>query len=132
MATNGTDVLLLVNDSLDADTPTIVGGQRDLSISEATETIDVSDKANREQAVIGGRYSSELTLDALWLAADDAFIELENRMRDGDPVTLRTTVGGTNDEEATGVVTAIDRSYPDQGASVVSCTVGITGAWAAL
>jgi hypothetical protein len=126
MATNGTAVLLWANVSA---TPTLIGGQRDLSISEATETIDFSTKGAREQVVQGGRYSSEVTLDALWIAADAAYGELLARLRDGELVTIRTKVSAANDEEATGIVTSVDRSYPDQGASVVSVTIAISGSW---
>lgn len=125
---NGTDWLLWVEI---ATVPTVLAMQRDISISESNETIDFSTKDQREQVIQGGRYSSEVTLEALFIPSDAAYLELRARVRSGAVLQVRTKNDGANDEEANCVVTSLDRSYPDQGASVVSATLAISGAWSA-
>lgn len=125
---NGTDWLLWVEI---IGVPTLLAAQRDLNISEANETIDFSTKDQREMVLQGGRYSSEITMDAAFIPTDAAYLELRALVRSGAIATVRTKNAGANDEEATCIVTGLDRSYPDQGASVVSLTLAVTGAWAA-
>ena len=125
---NGTDWLLWANVSA---VPTLLAAQRDLSISENTEPIDFSTKDSRNMVAQGGRYSSEIVMEAAYVPSDAAYGELLARVRDGATATIRTKNAGVNDEEATVVVTSVERNYPDQGASSVSITMLVTGAWAA-
>ena len=79
--------------------------------------------------VQGGRYSSEITMDAAYIPGDAAYERLQTLMRSGDLATIRTKNDGVNDEEAQVVVTGLDRSFPDQGVSIASVTLQVTGAW---
>ncbi len=125
---NGTNWLLWVEVSA---VPTLLAAQRDLNISEATETIDFSTKDQREQVLQGGRYSSEISMDAAYIPGDAAYEELQTLMRSGAEAVIRTKNAGVNDEEANVIVTGLDRSFPDQGASIASITLAVTGAWSA-
>ena len=121
MATNGSDVLIYV---YIAGTPTPVGSQREASIEETTEEIDISTKDSRAKRVIPGRYSSTISLDSLYVPTDSAYGALKTAMRDGTPVVVST---GT--EYASAIVTSLSESYPDQDTATVSIGLSVNGAW---
>src|SRR4030042_4056480 len=95
MAMNGTDLLLLVNTGV---SPIVqyeaVGSQRDAPIDEATATIDVSSKDSRAQRVLPGRYSSTISLDALYVPSDQAFMALKAANRDGEMILIAREEAG--------------------------------------
>ena len=75
---NGTDVLVLVNTGTN-ESPvwTAVGSQRDCSFEETNEEIDMSSEDGRAKRVIAGRYASTLSLDALYVPDDTAYLDLK-------------------------------------------------------
>lgn len=123
MAISGTSVLLYVGTNL-------VGSQRDLKREETTDEIDVSSKTGRAKRVLAGRYSSTLSLDALYVPTDTAYQALKEAMRDGDDVTVTIYEGGAATETASAIITSLSESFPDQDASVVSVGLTIDGEWA--
>jgi len=64
---NGTDILILVEGNL-------LGSQRDVTIEETTESIDMSSKDGRARRVIPGRYASTLSLDEVYVPDDTAYL----------------------------------------------------------
>jgi TP901-1 family phage major tail protein len=127
---NGTDFLLLVNTG----TPTVpaytvVGSQRDASIDETTEAIDVSSKDSRAGRVLPGRYGSTLSLDALYVPDDAAYQALVTANRDGELILVAKQVGGVVTETANALVTSISASFPDQGEATISVSLTIDGEW---
>ena len=131
MAMNGTDVLLLVN------TGTVlvpvyeaVGSQRDVTFDEATEEIDVSSKDSRAKRVLPGRYSSGLSLDALYVATDAAYQALRDAMRNGELILVAKEDDGVTLETADALITSLSEGFPDQGEGTISCALTIDGFWA--
>lgn len=131
MAKNGTDVLLLVNTGT-AQQPayTVVGSQRNLSREETTEEIDVSSKASRAKRVLAGRYASSLSLEALYVPSDDAYLALKDAMRNGELIKVRMQDDGVAAEEADALITSMSEEYPDQAEATISCDLTIDGEWA--
>lgn len=130
MAMNGTDVLLLANTGTGGTpTYTVVGSQRDATIDEQSETIDVSSKDARAQRVLPGRYSATLSLDALYVPNNAAYLALVKANRDGDPILIAKEVAGEVIETALAVVTSISESFPDQGEATISIGLTIDGMW---
>jgi TP901-1 family phage major tail protein len=131
MAKNGADVLLLVNTGTDqAPTYTVVGSQRNLSRQEANEEIDVSSKASRARRVLAGRYSSSLSLEALYVPSDQAYLALRDAMRNGDLIKIRIEDDSVAVEEADALITSMSEEYPDQAECTISCDLTIDGEWA--
>ena len=133
MAMNGTDVLLLVNTG----TPTVpvyeaVGSQRDVTFDEATEEIDVSSKDSRAKRVLPGRYSSSLSLDALYVWTDDGYHALRDAMRDGELILVAREDDSTTIETGDALITSLSESFPDQGEGVISISMTIDGFWTEL
>lgn len=128
MSRVGTDVTLY---ALVGAVQTMVGYQRDVTFTENTAAIDVSSKEERFQRVLGGRYSSEITLDALYVFDDDAYLALVTAMRSGDLIAIeRTEVNGLAAPlTADALVTSISSRFPDQAESTISITLVIDGAW---
>lgn len=125
MAMNGTDVLILIEGE-------VVGSQRNVTISETTGEIDVSSKEGRAMRVLPGRYGSTITLDALYVPDDTAYLSLQSAMRNGTFVTVRVSEDAVEVEEAEAIVTALNRAAPDQDAATANCTLRVDGDWVAV
>lgn len=133
MAMNGADVLLYVNTGTDlAPNYEVIGSQRDFTLNETTAEIDVSSKDQREMRVLPGRYGSTITLGALYVPTDNAYLTLLSAMRNGTAITVRISEEGADVEEADAIVTALNRAGPDQDAATISVTLRIDGAWTTL
>jgi predicted secreted protein len=133
MAMNGADVLLYVNTGTDlAPNYEVIGSQRDFTLNETTAEIDVSSKDQREMRVLPGRYDSTITLGALYVPTDNAYLTLLSAMRNGTAITVRISEEGADVEEADAIVTALNRAGPDQDATTISVTLRIDGAWTTL
>jgi len=124
MAMNGTDILIYIDGDL-------VGSQRDCSWEETTEEIDVSSKDSRAMAVLPGRYGCTISLDALYVPDDTAYLALQTAMRDGTEVEVWRVEDSVVEESADAIVTSLARSAPDQGEATVSCSLRIDGEWSA-
>lgn len=130
MAMNGTDVLLLVNTGTDlVPSYEAVGSQRDVSFEETTEEIDVSSKDSRQKRVLPGRYGASLTLDALYVPTNAAFVALQAANRDGELILVAKEVDNVTIETATALITSMSGSFPDQGEATISISLTIDGGW---
>jgi predicted secreted protein len=130
---NGTDLLILANTG----TPEVpvyaaVGCQRDATIDEATATIDVSCKDSRAQRVLPGRYSSTLSLDALYVPDDAAYLALQTANRDGELILVAKEIAGVVTETASAKIDTMSESFPDQGEATISISLTIDGFWEAV
>jgi TP901-1 family phage major tail protein len=127
---NGTDLLLLVN----VGTPTVpvyqaVGSQRDVSIDEATATIDVSSKDSRAQRVLPGRYSSSISMEALFVPSDAAYQALKDANRNGDMIMVAREESGVVTETVDAKIDTMSESYPDQAEATISIAMTVDGFW---
>jgi len=133
MAMNGTDVLLLVNTG----TPSlpvyeVVGSQRDVTFEEATEEIDVSSKDSRAKRVLPGRYSSSLSLDALYVPTNADYQALKDAMRNGDLILVARQEDNVTLETADALITGLSEAFPDQGEATISVSLTVDGFWVEL
>jgi len=130
---NGADVLLRVNTGT-YDTPawTTVGSQTNVTFDQTTDPVDISSKNSRSRKLLGGRYSASVTLDALFVPSAADFAALQACMRDGSLMKIRRRYSGTDTEQADGIVASLSEAYPDQEGATVSCTLEISGDWAAV
>lgn len=131
MGKNGSDILLLVNTGTDVEPAYMaVGSQRNFSREEATEEIDVSSKDSRAKRVLGGRYSSSISLEGLYVPTDQGYLALRDAMRNGTLIKVRVQDEGTPVEEADALITSLSEEYPDQAEATISCELVIDGEWA--
>lgn len=130
MGFNGTDLLILANTGT-AQSPTYeaVGCQRDCTIDEASETIDYSCKDNRERAVGHGRYSSDISLDALYVPDNASYLALKNSLRDGTMILVAREEEDVVVETVEAQVNSLSEIFPDQGEATVSMSMAVNGAW---
>lgn len=133
MAMNGSDVLVLVNTgTTSVPVYEAVGSQRDVTFDEATEEIDVSSKDSRAKRVLPGRYSSSLSLDALYVWSDAGYQALREAMRDGELILVARQDNGVTLETADALITSLSENFPDQGEGTISVAMSIDGFWAEL
>lgn len=130
MGFNGTDLLLLANTGTPS-VPTyeVVGCQRDASIDETNAVIDYSCKDQREQRSGAGRYSSTISLDALYVPSDTAYAALKAALRAGDLILVAREEEGVVTETADVVIDSMSQSFPDQGEATISISMTLDGAW---
>jgi predicted secreted protein len=130
---NGSDILVLINTGTPA-VPVyeVLGSQRDVTFDEATEEIDVSSKDSRAKRVLPGRYSSGLSLDALYVPTDAAYLSLRDAMRDGEMILVARQDDGVTTETADVVITSLSEAFPDQGEGTISISLTIDGFWTEL
>jgi TP901-1 family phage major tail protein len=129
---NGTNVLLLANTGTDsAPVYAPVGSQRDATIDENTEAIDYSSKDARERRVGPGRYTSSISMDALYVPNNNAYTALKNAMRNGTLIKIAIEESEAVTETADAVISTMSSSYPDQGEATISISLDIDGAWLA-
>lgn len=130
MAMNVADVLLLVNTGTPgAPMYEVVGSQRDLSVGETTEEIDVSSKDGRAKRVLAGRYGSTFTMDALYVPDNAAYQALRTANRNGELILIAVEEEGVVIETANALITDMTRTYPDQDGATISVAVTIDGEW---
>lgn len=122
MAMNGTDILI----AIDGD---IVGSQRDVSFDESTAEIDTSSKESRAMRVLPGRYDAAISLDALYVPTDAAYLALRAAMRNGTFVDVWRVEVGVITEHADAIVTKLSEKAPDQAETTVSISLRIDGEW---
>lgn len=133
MALNGADVLILVNTgTLGTPVWTVVGSQRDLSLSEGVASIDASSKASPNEVVQGGRYSAKISFGALYVPGDAAYTRLRSDFRARTLVQVRVRESGTDIEKADALITKLDKNAPDQGETTVSIDLTVSGGWTVL
>lgn len=133
MGMNGSSFLLLVNTGTDeAPAYEAVGCQRDATIEETSQSIDMSCKNQREEIVIPGRYASTLSLDAVYVPDDASYIKLRNAVRNGEMILVAAEENDEVIETALANVESLSRSYPDQDGATVSISMKISGAWEAV
>jgi TP901-1 family phage major tail protein len=130
MAISGTDVLLLVNTG----TPSVpayeaVAGQTNVKIDEARSEIDISSKDSDNKRVLPGRYSSNLTLDALYISSDDGYAALKAAIRDGTLILVAVQEDGETIETADALITSLSKNHPDQDKSTFTASLTVDGAW---
>lgn len=130
MGVNGSDILLLVNTGT-AEVPVYeaVGSQRDVTIEETTEVIDFSSKDGRAKRVGAGRYGSTLSLDALYVPTNDAYLALKAAKRAGELILVAVQDDGVVEETANALITNMSRSFPDQGDATISIALEVDGEW---
>jgi len=127
---NGADVLLLVNLGTEDDpTWAIVGSQRDATFDESTAEMDLSSKDSRVRRLGPGRYSATVSLDALYVPTDEAFLALRDAMRLGNLIQIQREESEAALEYAYAVVTGLSQGMPDQEAATVSVDLAIDGEW---
>jgi predicted secreted protein len=124
---NGSDILLGVE--LEGGTFQALAGQRNLSRSETTGTIDTSSKLDDSERFIAGRHSSTLSFDGLWSPNTDSFQRLVDARRNREIIVCRIFLDGDAYEECDGFITSLDTSWPDNDAATYSAQFQVSGAW---
>lgn len=124
MAMNGTDVLLRVDG-------VIVGSQRGVTFAENSAEIDTSSKESRAMRVLPGRYDATVSLEALYVPTDTAYLALQTANRNGDFVTIIRQEEGATLESASAIVTGMEGDFPDQEAGTIAVELRVDGEWTA-
>lgn len=122
---NGSDILITIGGM-------VVGSQRDATIDESSDVVDISSKESRARRILPGRYSSTLSLDALYVPDSVSYTAIKTAMREGTLVNVAVMDNNINIKSASGYVTSLSEEYPDQGEATVSITIEIDGEWTEL
>jgi TP901-1 family phage major tail protein len=113
MATRGVDVLIYVNTGSETNpTWTAIGGQRNATLTETVETIDISTKDSEWQEFEYALGTWTLSCDGIYLDNDVALEKLISALRSRAKVKVRTKEGETFTQEGLALVTSVERAAP--------------------
>lgn len=127
---NGASVLLLVNTGTDeSPTYTAVGSQRGMTREETVDEIDTSSKDTGSRRVVGGRYGSTLSLDAVYVPDDTAYLALKTAFRAKELILVRIEEEDVETEEADCLITGMSSDYPDNDVATISVDLTVDGDW---
>lgn len=128
MAVRGVDVLIYVNTGTDtAPVWTVVGGQRNATLSEEAETIDVTTKNSAAQEFEYGQYNWKISCDGVYIKDDAAYVALRNAIRQKQKVKVRIKEGDTYTAEGLALVTSNELEAPYDDAATYSVELQGTG-----
>lgn len=114
----GVDILIFINTGTE-ETPvwTAAGGQRNATLSETSEAMDVTtkDTGNGAYEYEYGLYGWSISADGVYVPNDVAFQFLKTAMRTRQKVKVRIQEEGTYTEEGIALVTSreVDAPYDD-------------------
>lgn len=130
MSKKGVDILLLSNTGT-AETPefTPVGGQRGVTINEANDTFETTNKLSPERAreFETSFYTWTSSADGVHVAGEAAYESLKSAVRSGEKILIQIDDGGTI-EQGFAFVTSRDLEAPYDGESTYSVELQGTGA----
>lgn len=118
----GVDIIVLVNTGDDAEPVwTPVGGQRNATLSESTDTVETTHK-------LTGRYKTydyshadwTISADGLYIDSDTGYQALVTALREQELVKVRWQEGGTATFEGDALVTSRDLEGPYDGEATYS------------
>jgi len=126
--TRGVDILIFVNTGTDQSPIwTVVGGQRNATLHEEAETIDVTAKDSQAQEFEYGPYTWTISCDGIYIKDDEAYIALRNALRQRQKVKVRVKEGETYTAEGLALVTSNDLEAPYNDAATYSLELQGTG-----
>lgn len=137
---NGAIVVLKVNTlGTGGEGFVLIGGQGNLSVSESTSEIDVSDKlSGRLGERVAGRAAAQISVDLNFNRTDEGQSYLKDKYRARELVEFLVfdrdtpdTLAGTDVEKATGLITSLDEEHPDQDRSTMSLEISMNNDWEA-
>jgi len=131
----GVDILIMIDKDSLASTPTGVaewvaaGGQRNATISETSEALDVTTKdggAGSYQYEYG-LYGWSISADGIYAPSEEAFSLLKQAMRQRKKVKVRISEAGTAKEEGEALITSLDTEAPYDDSATYSMEFQGTG-----
>ncbi|GAB6171992.1 hypothetical protein JCM15765_14700 [Paradesulfitobacterium aromaticivorans] len=130
----GVDILLMANTGTDgAPVWTAVGGQRNATLTEESDTIDVTSKDSVGVSEFDyGLYSWSISADGLYIPNEAAYLALKNAMRNKAKIKVRIRENGTDEEEGYALVTSRELDAPYEGEATYSLELQGTGALTSL
>lgn len=119
----GVDILIYVDTGTEgAPTWTLVGGQRNATLHEETESIDVTakDTAGGAKDFEYGDYTWTISCDGVYIKDDTGYQALRNAIRQKKKVKVRVKTGDTYTEEGLALVMSNDLEAPYDDAATYS------------
>jgi hypothetical protein len=129
---NGTDMLVSVQQPAGTGPYIVVGSQRGVNVDEKTAKIDVSSKLSRNEISLPGRYSAQMSLDAIYIPSHSGFLAMQTAMRAGNYVRVQKVQLGVPLEYANCVITSLSEDFPDQSAALIKATFDVSDGWTVL
>jgi len=131
----GVDILIMIDKDSLASTPTGVaewvaaGGQRNATISEKNEALDVTTKDGGAGAYEYeyGLYGWSISADGVYSPSQEAFTLLKKAMRSRKKIKVRVSEAGSPTEEGEAIITSFDTEAPYDDSATYSMEFQGTG-----
>ena len=127
--TNGADVVLAFFDGASYN---VLGSQRGLTVGKTTDILDSSSKENVDATHLYGRRHSTMSLDALFIETEQAYLDLKAAYDNQTQILVRRRRLGNDVEQASCLVAELSESEPDNDVATFRTELTITGGWAAV
>jgi TP901-1 family phage major tail protein len=126
----GVDIVIMIEDTTPG-TFVAVAGQRNATLSEERETIDITskDSTNGAQEFDYGAYTWSVSCDGVYVPTDTKYQKLRDAVRNRTKVKVRINEKGTPDKTTTGdaLVTSTELEAPYDGEVTYSLELQGTG-----
>jgi hypothetical protein len=122
---NGTDVVLLINGIQ-------IPAQRGATQSETVAVIDMSSKDSPAMRVAPGRYTSKLSLTALYVPGASGYDAIQAAFRQRDYIDVIRKELGSSIETASAIISEMSPQFPDSAASVITLNLEVDDTWSSV
>lgn len=127
---NGTDVLLFVNTgTIQSPSYTVVGSQRNVTITKTMATMDASSKDSDDENPEPGRLSSDISLDGVYVPSDVAQRLIDTTYKSKGLLLVEVQEDGVETETAPCYITSFVKNHPDQDVSTFTLSLMVKGGW---
>lgn len=123
----GVDILLFVDTGAGTPTWTVVGGQRNATLHEEVDTVEMSSKESTAKEFEYGLGTWTISCDGVYIDSDTAYAELRDAVRNRQKVKVRIKEGATYTAEGDALVTSADLEAPYDGEATYSMELQGTG-----
>ena len=129
----GKDIMLYVNTGDDT-TPawTAVGGQRNLSVEDTNDTIEITNKQSKRKEYLYSFGDGTASLDGVYVPDDASYQMLKDAARNQQMIKVQEWENDTAKEEAQALITKHSFEGPYDGEATYSVDLQITGEWTAV
>lgn len=124
----GVDIIVQVEDSATPGTYITVGGQRNATLSESSETIDITSKdSGGAYEYDYGLYGWTVSADGLYISSDSGYTALRDALRNKTKVKIQIQEEGATTQTGEALVTSNELEGPYDGEVTYSVEFQGTG-----
>ena len=125
----GVDIIVEIEDGLTTGTFITVAGQRNATLSESSDTVDITNKdSNGNYEYDYGLYGWTVSADGLYIVDDVGYVALRDAMKNKTKVKMQIKESGVASQSGEALITSRELEAPYDGEVTYSVEFQGTGA----